>query len=183
MSDDKTVLEKFYDVVEKNGDKTFMTQPLGGDKGLQTFSYNEVLTEAKKVAGYINSLGLPENCQIAICSKNTAWWVITDLAIWMTGHVSVPVFPTLTADTTQFILEHSEAQLLFIGKLDTAPWAEMKNGVPKGMKTVAMPLSPADHGCDKTWAEITASPPLASPVRRKREEMSTIIYTSGSTGK
>lgn len=182
MVDDKTVLEKFYDVVAKNGDKTFMTQPLGGDK-LKTFSYNEVLAEAKKVAGYINSLNLPENSQIAICSKNTAWWVITDLAIWMTGHVSVPVFPTLTAETTKFILEHSEAQLLFIGKLDKAPWAEMKSGVPEGLKTVAMPLSPSDHGADKTWDEITATEPLGTPVQRTRDQMSTIIYTSGSTGK
>lgn len=182
MVDDKTVLEKFYDTVEKNGSKTFMTQPVGGGK-IETFSYDDVLAEAKKVAGYIDSLGLPANSQIAICSKNTAWWVMTDLAIWMTGHVSVPVFPTLTAETTKYILEHSEAQLLFIGKLDAHPWAEMKNGVPEGMKTVAMPLSPKDHGADKTWDEITATEPLATPVRRTRDQMSTIIYTSGSTGK
>jgi len=185
MAEGKTVLDYFYANVEKFGDRDFMTQPMGGgDDDVQVFSFRETLTQAKQMAGYIESLGLPAKSQIAICSKNCAWWVIADLACWMAGHVSVPVYPTLTADTTQYILEHSEAKLIFIGKLDEKPWAEMKQGIPKGIPTVAFPLCPKDHGADKTWAETMASAqPIATPVQRSREEMATSIYTSGSTGK
>ena len=103
----KTVIDAFLDNVSKFGDKRFMTQPMGGgDDNMKYFTYQEVLDEAKKMAGYIESLGLEPKSQIAICSKNCAWWVIADLAIWMTGHVSVPVYPTLTAETTKYILEH-----------------------------------------------------------------------------
>ena len=44
------------------------------------------------MAAYLRSLDLPERSQIAIFSKNTAWWVLADLAIWMAGHVSVTLF-------------------------------------------------------------------------------------------
>lgn len=183
MSDDnKTVIDYFLANVEKLGDNVWMTQPMGEDV-VKTFTFNETLAEAKKVAGYINSLGLPEKSQIAICSKNCAWWVITDLGIWMSGHVSVPVFPTLTADTTSYTLEHSDAKLLFVGKLDEKPWEEQKKGIPDSMPTVSFPLCPKD-AAKKTWEEACSSAtPIETPVKRSMDEMATIIYTSGSTGK
>lgn len=182
MSSDKTILDFFYANVEKFGDRVFMTQPMGGDK-VETYTFEETLAEAKKMAGYIESLKLPANSQIAIMSKNCAWWIIADLACWMTGHVSVPVYPTLTAETTRYILEHSEAKLIFVGKLDEKPWAEMKAGIPAKIPTVAFPLCPKDHGADKTWKEaIEGAKPIETPVVRKKSEMATIIYTSGSTG-
>jgi long-chain acyl-CoA synthetase len=98
---------------------------------------------------------------------------------------SVPVYPTLTADTTKYILEHSESKLVFIGKLDEHPWAEMKKGIPEGIPTISFPLCPKDSGAGKKWDDIIASKDVASlkkPVKRTREEMATIIYTSGSTG-
>jgi len=186
MSDDtKTIIDYFLDNVGKYGDRTFLTQPMGGgDDNLKTFSYNETLEEAKKVAGYIETLGYPPKSQIAICSKNCAHWFIADVGIWLAGHVSVPVYPTLTADTTRYILDHSEAKMIFIGKLDKKPWAEMKNGIPDTLDSVAFPLSPEDTGSAKAWAEvITTATPIATPVKRTKEEMATIIYTSGSTGK
>ena len=67
---------------------------------------------------------------MAILSKNCAWWLMSDLAIWMAGHVSVPLYPTLAPETIRQILEHSEAKALFVGKLDG--WEGMKPGVPAG---------------------------------------------------
>lgn len=184
MTDEtKTIIDYFLDNVEKLGDKTFMTQPMGGGD-VKTFSYNEVLDGAKKVAGYIESKGYPPKSQIAICSKNCAHWVIADLGIWLAGHVSVPVYPTLTAETTRYILEHSEAKMIFIGKLDEKPWAEMKDGVPTSLDSVSFPLCPEDTGSAKAWADvIETATPIATPAKRTKDEMATIIYTSGSTGK
>lgn len=184
MSDDtKTVIDYFRDNVEKYGTKTFMTQPMGNGE-IKTFSYKDVWDTAMKVAGYIETLGYPPKSQIAICSKNCAHWVMADLGIWLAGHVSVPIYPTLTADTTRYTLEHSESKMIFIGKLDEKPWAEMKKGVPSTLHSVSLPLCPKDTGSAKTWADVieTASP-IATPATRTKDEMATIIYTSGSTGK
>jgi long-chain acyl-CoA synthetase len=184
MSDDtKTIIDFFLDHVEKRGDNIFMTQPMGNGV-IKTFTYKEVLDSAKKVAGYIESLGYPPKSQIAICSKNCAHWVIADLGIWFSGHVSVPIFPTLTAETTRYTLEHSESKMVFIGKLDEKSWAEMKGGIPSSIDRVSFPLCPEDTLSAKAWDDVieTASP-IAKPVARTKDEMATIIYTSGSTGK
>lgn len=85
MSDDtKTIIDYFEANVAKFGDRRFMTQPMGGgDDNVNHYTFNEVMAEAKKMAGYLESLNYPPKSQIAICSKNCAWWVIADLAIWM----------------------------------------------------------------------------------------------------
>jgi long-chain acyl-CoA synthetase len=183
MADTKTILDYFLEHVEVFGDKVWMTQPMGGgEENVKTFTYNETLAEAKKLAGYIESLALPPKSQIAICSKNCAWWVIADLAIWMAGHVSVPVFPTLTAETTAYTLEHSDTKLMFVGKLDEKPWLEQKKGIPDDMPTISFPLCPKD-AAKMTWAEACEkATPIEKPVKRSLDEMATIIYTSGSTG-
>jgi long-chain acyl-CoA synthetase len=92
-SNDNTIIDYFLANVAKLGDRRFLTQPMGGDTMLY-YTFNEFLAEAKKMAGYIESLNYPPKSQIAICSKNCAWWIVADLAIWMSGHVSVPVYPT-----------------------------------------------------------------------------------------
>ena len=56
----------------------------------------------------------------------------------MAGHVSVPLYPNLQAGTIQQILEHSEAKLLFVGKLDD--WKTMKAGVPQDVICIAFPF-------------------------------------------
>ena len=71
---------------------------------------------------------IPYIYALAVLAKNTAHWMMADWAIWMAGHVSVPLYPTLAADTIRQILEHSESKLLFVGKLDG--WDGMKAGVP-----------------------------------------------------
>jgi long-chain acyl-CoA synthetase len=181
---DKTIIDFFLDNVEKLGDRRFMTQPMGGGEANNKYwTFNETLAEAKLMAGYIESLKLPPKSNIAICSKNCAWWVIADLAIWMSGHVSIPIYPTLTAETTKYCLEHSESKLCFVGKLDSDPWKEMKEGVPADLTTISFPLCP-DNAAQKTWDQcIKEASPIDTLVKRVPEEMATIIYTSGSTGK
>lgn len=159
-----------------------MTQPMGREK-IETLTYAQGLDQAKRMATYIEHQGYPPKSQIAICSKNCSWWILADIAIWMAGHISVPVYPTLTADTVSYILEHSETKLLFIGKLDVKPWEEMKGGVPEDMNTINFPLSPkGDY--TKSWIDVIRdNEPIAKVAERDPEEMATIIYTSGSTGR
>lgn len=70
------------------------------------------------MATHLVACGLPPGSRIGLLSKNTAHWLMADFAIWMAGHVSVPLYPALAARTVRSILEHSEASSLFVGKLD-----------------------------------------------------------------
>ena len=126
-------------------DRMCFTQPMGGgDANIKTWTWAEAVGDARKMASYLKSLDLPERSSIALFSKNCAHWLMADLAIWMAGHVSVPIYPILTADIVTYTLEHSESKLLFVGKLDPV-WDDMKQGVPAGLKTVAFPLAPENE--------------------------------------
>ncbi len=182
MSDAKNLLECAYYWEKNTPDRMCFTQPMGGgDANIKTWTWKEAIGEARRMATYLKSLNLPEHSHIALCSKNSAHWIMADLAIMMAGHVSIPIFPILTADIVQYTLEHSESKLLFVGKLDPI-WDEMKKGVPADMPKIAFPLAPEnDHD---QWDDIVAKhDPLAEPVERSPDELATIIYTSGSTGK
>jgi len=171
-------LDNAYKWEAERANDLWLTQPLGGGE-IKTFTWGEAMAEARKMAGHLQSLDLPAGSHIAIFSKNTAWWIIADLAIWMAGHTSIPVFPTLTSDTVRYTLEHSETKLLFVGKLDV--WDEAKAGVPEGLDCIAMPLSPkTDY---PPWDDLVgAATPMEGTTERTHEETATIVYTSGSTG-
>jgi long-chain acyl-CoA synthetase len=161
------------------GDRRWLTQPMGGGR-LATWTWKEGMDEVRRMAAYLDGLRLPPGSSVALCSKNCAWWILADLAISMAGHVSVPLYPVLTADTVRYVLEHSQATLLFVGKLDPV-WEEMRRGVPPGLPCVAFPLSPASDAL--RWDDVVAArAPMAAPVARSPEEVATIVYTSGSTG-
>ncbi|MEZ4224386.1 MAG: AMP-binding protein [Polyangiaceae bacterium] len=174
----RTQLEAVQQFEKEWADELWFTQPLGGDE-VKTYTYAQAVDEARRMAAHLASLELPKPSQIALFSKNTAWWMIADLAIWMAGHVTVPLYPTLTAETIRQILDHSEAKLIFVGKLDG--FEAMEPGIPGGLPRIAMPLSPK-LDCPK-WTEIVqATKPLTGEIKRDKDELATIIYTSGSTG-
>lgn len=183
QEDGKVILDYLLDNCAKYPDNVFLTQPMGGDvNNVKKWTFSEFLSESKKMATHIESLDLPVPSQIAIMSKNCAWWLMADCAIMMTGHVGVPIYPTLTADTTKYTLEHSEAKLLFVGKMDVKPWAEMKKGIPEGLKCISFPMTPEDATYDKWEDLVKGKEELKEVKKRTPEEMATIIYTSGSTG-
>jgi long-chain acyl-CoA synthetase len=74
------------------------------------------------MASFLRAQHWPDDSRIAILVKNSAGWIMADLAIWMAGYVSVPIYPVLTASSVKQIVAHSGALACFIGKLDnTAP--------------------------------------------------------------
>lgn len=166
--------------VERRGDKTFLTQPLGAGR-VKNYTWQQTDEEARRMAAWIKAQDFPVPSQIAILSKNCAEWMIADLAIWMAGHVSVPIYPTLAADSVKQILEHSESRLLFVGKLDE--WDKIKPGVPKELPCLAFDLAPEDEHDYPRWSDALQNiEPLAEVADRTADELATLVYTSGSTG-
>lgn len=110
-------LQRLYHFERTEPDRVVFTQPLGGGP-VVTLPWRTVMDEVRRMATHLVARGLPPVSRIGLLSKNTAHWLMADFAIWMAGHVSVPLYPTLAARTVRSILEHSEASSLFVGKLD-----------------------------------------------------------------
>ena len=118
-------LQRLYAWEKEAPTRVALTQPMG-DGSVRDFTWSELAGEVRRMAGHLQSIGIQPGDKVAILSKNCAWWLMSDLAIWMAGGVSVPLYPTLAPDTIAHILKHSEARACFIGKLDG--WEAMEIG-------------------------------------------------------
>jgi long-chain acyl-CoA synthetase len=174
-------LQRLYHLERSEADRVVLTQPLGGG-AVRDFTWREVMDQSRRMAAHLRSLGYPPGTRVALLSKNTAWWLMCDFAIWMAGYVSVPLYPTLASGTIRQILQHSESKLLFIGKLDG--FDAMAPGIPEGLPCIALPLAPPDATSKHpTWdAIVAATPPMTESPVRDGGELATIMYTSGTTG-
>ena len=181
VDDDALALQRLYYWEKTTPDRVALTQPLGGGV-VRDYSWREALDQSRRIAAHLQSLGLQRGDRVAILSKNTAHWLMSDFAIWLAGCVSVPLYPTLAPGTIRQILEHSDSKLLFVGKLDG--WNHMKPGVPVGLLCISHPLAPDDaRESYPRWDDIVArTAPLEGAPVRPGEELATIIYTSGTTG-
>ncbi|MBX2842871.1 MAG: AMP-binding protein [Flammeovirgaceae bacterium] len=174
----ESLIEKFYHKEKSLKDKTFLRQPKG-DSWIE-YSWQEVGRQARCIASALIAMNLPPKSNIGIVSKNCAHWIMNDLAIMMSGHVSVPFYPNLNADQLEHVLEHGEVKVLFVGKLDN--WDLMKPGVIGDIKCVAYPNSPATEY--ENWDDLLQKhEPLEGDPKPNLQEIATIIYTSGTTGR
>ncbi|MCC2655836.1 MAG: AMP-binding acetyl-CoA synthetase [Panacagrimonas sp.] len=177
----QTLLDWFHHWELTQPQSVYLTQPNGHQ--LTDYTWAEVGDQARRMAAHLKSLKLAPRSSIGLLSKNCAHWFIADLAIWMSGHVTVPLYPTLNAETARHILDHAEVKLLFIGKLEKADWESVRSGIPGDLPLIALPLAGDLDGVPR-WDDVTAKTrPAKSAARRKPEELATIVYTSGSTGK
>jgi long-chain acyl-CoA synthetase len=178
VAPEQLALQRLYHWEKTAPGRVVLTQPQGGG-AIRHFTWGEAIGEVRRMAAHLGSLGFPPGSRIALLSKNCAHWLLADFAIWMAGHVSVPLYPTLAAGTIRQILEHSESRLLFVGKLDG--WEAMRPGVPEGLPCIGLPLAPPnDH---PQWdAIVAATAPMADSPVRDGNELSTLMYTSGTTG-
>ena len=178
MSQPKLMLDYIYDHERAHPDAVYLTQPIGGGQVVD-YTWAQTLDQARRMAAHLQSRGMEPGARIAILSKNSAHFIITELAIWIAGGTTVAIFPTETADTIRYVLEHSGASLLFVGKLDT--WQQQTPGIPAGLPCIALPLSPPTTF--ETWDAIIArTPPVTGRPARTATDLAMLIYTSGSTG-
>ena len=173
-----SVLECIYQHEKNLADHVFLTQPIGQGQVLD-YTWAQTVDQSRRMAAHLKTLGLPRGAKVAILSKNCAHFFMAEMAIWMAGYTTVAIFPTESADTVKFVLEHSESSLLFVGKLDE--WHKQAPGVPTDLPRVAFPLAPQTPY--QSWDAITSSTePLQGDVLRDDNDLAMIIYTSGSTG-
>ncbi|MBP6816850.1 MAG: AMP-binding protein, partial [Burkholderiaceae bacterium] len=178
MPAQKLILDYVYDHESAQRDTVYLTQPVGAKPPID-YTWGQVLDQARRMAAHLRSRNLGPGAKIAILSKNCAHFFIAELAIWMAGGTTVAIYPTEGPDTVKFVLEHSESQLLFVGKLDS--WTHQETGVPANMPRIAFPLAPPTSY--ETWDAIVArTEPLAGRIARAPDDLAMLVYTSGSTG-
>ncbi|MEV3829505.1 AMP-binding protein [Aeromonas allosaccharophila] len=174
----KLPLEMLYHWERQCPDRTYLRQTI--NREYVDFTWGEVADEARRMVTALRHLGLVAGDKVALLSKNCAQWFIADLAMQMGQYVSVPIYPTANVDTIEYVLRHSEAKAIFVGKLDD--WKSQEAGVPADLLRIAFPYDtmPASHQWDDL---LEAHEPIADSPVQAPDALLSLVYTSGSTGK
>lgn len=171
-------LSLLYENEQKLADQVYLRQPFNHE--WHEYTWKDTMAQVRRIVTFLHQQGLEKGDRVAIFSKNCAHWFIADFAIMMAGMISVPLYATQKHEDISYILKHSEAKLIFVGKLDQ--WELQEGAIPEGITRVSFPYMnsmPADY----QWNDIIEScEPLQGNPSVNLNDIMTIIYTSGTTG-
>jgi long-chain acyl-CoA synthetase len=152
-------------------------------------STQEYIEKANTISRALLRLGVQKNDKIAIISSNNRTeWNIMDIGALQTGAQTVPIYPTISEDDYQYILNHSEAKYCFVS--DEVVYQKLKLVLPNIPLLKEIYSFNEIEGCQnwKTLLELGKDESNQPEVEERKnnvkaEELATIIYTSGTTGK
>ena len=171
----ETPLSAFYHWERQTPQQIFLRQPF--PDGWRSWTFQQAGDECRRIATALRSFNLKPESNIAILSKNCAHWIMADLAIMMAGHVSVPIYPTLSASGIQELLQHCEASAIFVGKLDD--YQTQRAAIPSGLQKISFPYGVTDG---MKWEELLRHEPLTENTSPDPDRIASIMYSSGTTG-
>ncbi len=181
----KTLNEVFFTVVERNSDRVMLTRESGS---WTPISSAQLQAQVFATAHQLQAWGIGKGDRVAILSENRPEWAIADFATLLLGAVDVPIYATQIAEQCVYLLQHSEASIVFVSTrkqyekiasiqhqtsvtriviMDEAP--DLIGAVP--MQSF---MGNAKPGPD---AELEELGQAVEP-----DDLATIIYTSGTTG-
>ncbi len=137
--------------------------------------------------------GVKEGDFVGIFANNSVWWAVADYAAYTVRAASVPIYGTNSAKEAEYIINHAEIRILFVGNQDQYDKAMTILGVSPYLEMViafdpAIQITPSDKvmylddfmnmgrqaGQEKALEERIS--------RLDSDDLATLIYTSGTTG-
>ena len=175
----------YYQLEKFNLKKAFSTKYNGKWESISTQQY---VDKSNQLSRGLLKLGIKPNDKIAIISTtNRTEWNICDIGVLQTGAQTVPIYPTISKEDYEYVLNHSESIYCFVS--DTTV-LEKLNQI-KGNTSLKGVFTFDDIAGDKSWNEVLKSGEDTSnqsevEARKeavKPEDLATLIYTSGTTGR
>ena len=175
----------YHQLHEKKLDNAFVTKYNGQWVSTSTKEY---IDKSNAVSRALLRMGIKKDDKIAVISTtNRTEWNIVDIGVLQVGAQNVPIYPTISSEDYEYILNHSESTICFVSDTEVL---EKVNKIKH--KTRLKEVYSFDHieGC-KHYSELFElgkdESNQAELEERKKEvgphDLATIIYTSGTTGK
>jgi len=152
-------------------------------------STQEYINKANSISRGLIHLGIQKNNKIAVISAtNRSEWNILDIGILQVGAQNVPIYPTISEQDYEYILNHSESVYCFVSNQEIYDKVmKIRKNVPTLKEVYSFDTIPK---C-KNWKELLKlekDTRLQEEVEIRKSEvlpndLATIIYTSGTTGK
>jgi len=175
----------YHQLETYNLDKALTSKYDGEWKSISTQEY---INQANAISRGLLRLGIKPNDKIAVISTtNRTEWNVLDIGILQIGAQNVPIYPTISKEDYEYILNHSEATYCFVSDASILEKLNLIKGETKlkGVYTFD------DVANEKNWKEVLE---LGKDTSNQNEvderklavtsdDLATLIYTSGTTGK
>src|SRR5690606_27218619 len=133
-------------------------------------------------------MGIQKDDKIAVISStNRTEWNIMDIGVLQVGAQNVPIYPTISADEYEYVLNHSESIYCFVSDEEV-----YKKVIAIKEKTKIKEVYSFDEiqGCkhyselfELGYDESNQQTVEDRKIAVKPDDLATLIYTSGTTGK
>ncbi len=184
----KTLNDLYFAGMEKHRGAAFRRKVAGAYQDVPTAAFADA---GREMALGLVALGLSPGERVAVLSETRLEWFEADLAILSAGLISVPIYPTLTENTVEYILKDSGARAIFVsGPQQAAKLDRFRRETPsfpvivfddaaqvegamglEGLRAKGRPLDQAEPDLYRRRADAV-----------QPDDTATIIYTSGTTG-
>jgi len=175
----------YYQLETHNLDAALVSKKEG--EWIKTSS-KEYIDKANALSRALLKMGVQKDDKIAVISTtNRTEWCIVDVGVLQVGAQNIPIYPTISSDDYEYVLNHSEAVYCFVSDQEVYDKV-LKVKVNTKLKNVFS--FDAIEGCEhySTLLELGADISTQADVETRKSEvvpsdLATIIYTSGTTGK
>ena len=185
----KNIYELFKNSVENRGKNPGLKYKEAGQ--WKSISWNEWFDISKSLSKSLLELGLKKGSKVNILSSTNANWVMTDVGIIIAGFVTAPIYQSNTAREVLYIINHSEAEVIFVeNKIQLDKVLSIKDELKNIKKIVLMKGEVDNDRLITTFNDfVTTGKNLKNDSDFEKQAESTeqtdlasIVYTSGTTG-
>lgn len=144
------------------------------------------MTDALSIG--LHQLGLSKGDKVALIASNSPQWNLVDFATQQIGAILVPIYPNISVNEFDYILNHSDSKMVFVDNRKT--FNKHKESIIKSIGSQQVffinEVSEGYHHIDELIKEplnpeqealLDATKQSISP-----KDIATIIYTSGTSG-
>jgi long-chain acyl-CoA synthetase len=151
-------------------------------------SSKEYINKANALSRALLKIGVQKNDKIAVISTtNRTEWCIVDVGVLQVGAQNIPIYPTISSDDYEYVLNHSEAIYCFVSDQEVYDKVLKVKGNTKLKNVFSFDEI---EGCENytKLLDLGADESTQPEVEKRKSEvvpadLATIIYTSGTTGK
>ena len=160
------------------------------DGEMNSVNWTDFYDQVRQVAASLIAMEIQKGDKINILSYSCYRWVLTDLASAVIGTVSVGIYQTLLAEDCQYIINHSDAVLVFAqDEVQLEKLQRIRDKIPNIRKVVLF----SGNCPDDEWVisfedfvslgrDISAEQVDQMIAAVEADDLACIVYTSGTTG-
>jgi long-chain acyl-CoA synthetase len=198
----RTINDIFFAAVARDLDRMMLYRDAGNWLPVASAEFGRSVV---RTAHALHAWGVRPGDRIAILGENRPEWAIADMASLLLGAVTVPLYTTLTAEQTAFVLNDAGCRAIFLSSdqqlhkvLSILPNTKIEKIVVMDPVEFIGDLAPFASKC-VTMGQITMGQKLLNQLTSQGPEtldaeleaqarsigpddLATIVYTSGTTG-